>query len=198
MRVLVIDDHLPSRKILTEASTANGLEIVGEGTSGQSAPVLALTANPEVILIAVGLPDVDGIRAARNIMEVKPIPILLLTSHHDAKTIERAKRAGVMGVLIKPLRVEEVVPAIELAISRFQELVSLRQENKNLRTTLEARKTIERAKGLLMRQRGLSEPEAFSLIQKKSMDLRKPMIEIAQAIILAEEVKKGKNRLGSP
>ncbi|HET8563275.1 MAG TPA: ANTAR domain-containing protein [Candidatus Binatia bacterium] len=191
-RVLVIDDHLPSRKVLTEASTANGLEIVGEGTSGQSAPVLALTAEPDVILMAVGLPDLDGIRAARNIMEAKPVPILLLTSHHDAKTIERAKRAGVMGVLIKPLRVEEVVPAIELAISRFQELVSLRQENKNLRTTLEARKTIERAKGLLMKHRGLSEAEAFSLIQKKSMDLRKPMVEIAQAIILAEEVKKGK------
>ena len=93
-----------------------------------------------------------------------------------------------MAYLVKPLREEEILPAVELAISRFEEFMSLRKENENLKRTLEARKTIERAKGILMKQQDLSEAEAFSLIQKKSMDMRKPMAEIAHAIILAEEM----------
>jgi response regulator NasT len=136
----------------------------------------------------VGLPDLDGINAARNIMETTPLPIVLLTSHHDASTIERAKNAGVMGYLIKPLREGELNPAIELAISRFNEFAVLQKQNEELKKTLEARKIIERAKGLLMQRQGLSEAEAFSSIQKKSMDMRKPMAEIAHAIILSEEV----------
>ena len=97
-----------------------------------------------------------------------------------------------MAYLVKPLREEELLPAVELAISRFDEFRSLRKENEDLKRTLEARKAIERAKGLLMKNQGLSEAEAFSLIQKKSMDMRKPMVEIAQAIVLTEEIKKEK------
>jgi len=136
----------------------------------------------------VGLPDMDGISAAGKIMEERATPIVLLTSHYEPGTIERAKAAGVMAYLVKPLREEELLPAVELAISRFEEFMSLRKENENLKRTLEARKTIERAKGILMKQQDLSEAEAFSLIQKKSMDMRKPMAEIAHAIILAEEM----------
>ncbi|MBI2347758.1 MAG: ANTAR domain-containing protein, partial [Deltaproteobacteria bacterium] len=121
-----------------------------------------------------------------------PFPVILLTSHYDAETIERTKGAGVMAYLIKPLREEELLPTVELAISRFAEFVSLRRENEDLKKTLEARKAIERAKGILMKSRGLSEPEAFSLIQRKSMDMRRPMAEIAQAIVLMEEIIKEK------
>jgi response regulator NasT len=192
-RVLVIDDHISSKTFLLKALSDKGLEVVGEGKSGRDALKLAGATRPDVILMAVGLLDIDGITAAHKIIEANPLPIVLLTSHYDAETIERAKGAGIMAFLIKPLREEELQPAVELAISRFEEFMSLRKENEDLRKTLEARKTIERAKGILMKTEQLSEAEAFSLIQKKSMDLRKPMAEIAQAIVLTEEIKKQKN-----
>ncbi len=187
-RALVIDDHEPSRKNLVGVLAENGFQIVGAATSGAAGLQLASASAPDVILMAVGLPDLDGIRAARKIMQANPLPIVLVTSHYDAATIERAKRAGVMGYLIKPLREGELLPAIELAISHFQEFVALQKENENLKKTLEARKVIERAKGILMKRQRLSEPEAFSLIQRKSMDMRKPMVEIAEAIILSQEI----------
>jgi len=187
-RVLVIDDHEPSRKNLAGILARSGFQIVGEATSGAEGLHLASAGTPDVILMAVGLPDVDGIRAARRIMQTKPLPIVLVTSHYDVATIERAKRAKVMGYMIKPLRAGDLLPAIELAISHFQEFVALQKENENLKKTLQARKIIERAKGILMARQGLSESEAFSLIQRKSMEMRKPMIEIGEAIILSEEV----------
>ncbi len=191
-RALVIDDHEPSRKNLVGVLAESGFQIVGAATSGAAGLQLASASAPDVILMAVGLPDLDGIRAARKIMQANPLPIVLVTSHYDAATIERAKRAGVMGYLIKPLREGELLPAIELAISHFQEFVALQKENENLKKTLEARKVIERAKGILMKRQRLSEPEAFSLIQRKSMDMRKPMVEIAEAIILSQEITEEK------
>ena len=191
-RVLVIDDHVPTRDNLKRAPAACGCDVIGEGTSGKGAAQLASATLPDVILMAVGLSDLDGIRAARKIMQARPIPVILVSSHYDAETIERAKRAGVMGYLLKPLRDGELLPAIEIAVSHFQEFVALQRENENLKKTLEARKIIERAKGLLMKTQGLSEAEAFSLIQKKSMDLRKPMGEIAQAVILSAELSERK------
>ena len=184
----MIDDHLPSRTFLTKALSGGGFEVVGEGVSGKGALRLAQAIAPDVILMAVGLTDMDGISAAQGIMEESPFPIVLLTGHYETETIERAKGAGVMAYLIKPLREQELLPTIELAISRFSEFISLRKENDDLKKTLEARKTIERAKGILMKNHGLSEAEAFSRIQRKSMDMRKPIVEIAQAIILAEEM----------
>lgn len=191
-RALVIDDHEPSRKNLVGVLAENGFQIVGAATSGAAGLQLASASAPDVILMAVGLPDLDGIRAARKIMQANPLPIVLVTSHYDAATIERAKRAGVMGYLIKPLREGELLPAIELAMSHFQEFVALQKENENLKKTLEARKVIERAKGILMKRQGLSEAEAFSSIQRKSMDMRKPMVEIAQAVILSQEITEEK------
>jgi response regulator NasT len=118
-------------------------------------------------------------------MQTRPLPIVLVTSHYDPATVERAKIAGIMGYLVKPLRREELSPAIELAITRFQDFVSLRAENATLKDNLEARKLIERAKGLLMDQRKLTEEQAYSLIKKTSMNMRKPMADVAQAILLA-------------
>ena len=188
----MIDDHLPSRTFLVRALKEKGFEVACEGTSGKGALRLAKETAPDVILMAVGLADMDGVRAAQAIMEESPLPVILLTSHYDAETIERAKGAGVMAYLIKPLREEELLPTVELAISRFAEFVSLRRENEDLKKTLEARKAIERAKGILMQRQGLSEAEAFALIQKKSMDTRKSMAEIAHAIVLTEEITKKK------
>jgi AmiR/NasT family two-component response regulator len=189
-RVLVIDDHEPSRKNVFRVLAESGFEVAGDGTSGAGALELSLATNPEVVLMAVGLADMDGIRAARRIMQAHPRPVILLTSHFDAVTIERAKRAGIMGYLVKPLRASELAPAIELAVAHFEEFIALRKENQDLKKTLEARKIIERAKGILMANQGLSEADAFALIKRKSMDLRKPMAEIAQAILLSEEIVK--------
>ncbi len=187
-RVLVIDDHDPSRKNLVNILRESGYEVVGEGASGATGVALAVRIAPDVTLMAVGLPDLDGIHAARKIMQAYPHAIVLLTSHNDAVTIERATRAGVMGYLLKPLRECELRPAIELAMARFQEFLTLQRENEDLKKTLGARKIIERAKGVLMESRRLTEADAFALIQRKSMDTRKPMAEIAQAIVLAGEI----------
>jgi AmiR/NasT family two-component response regulator len=184
-RVLVIDDHDPSRTQLVKTLRESGYEIAAEGKSGKAALVLAQTAAPDVIVMAVGLGDVDGIEAARDLMRSKPLPIVVITSHYDAATVERAKQAGIMAYLAKPLRNEELTPAIELAISRFEDFTSLRQENSALKENLEGRKLIERAKGLLMDQRKLSEEQAYSLLKKASMNMRKPMVDVAQAILLA-------------
>jgi AmiR/NasT family two-component response regulator len=184
-RVLVVDDHTPSRAHLVTTLKERGYELVGEATTGKLALVMARAARPEIILMAVGLPDMDGIEAAREVMQLQPLPIILLTSHCDAATVERAKQAGVMGYLVKPLRAAELTPTVELAIKRFNDCNALRAENSSLKESLQARKLIERAKGLLMSQRNLSEEQAYTLLKKTSMNVRKPMADIAQAIILA-------------
>jgi AmiR/NasT family two-component response regulator len=184
-RVLVIDDHEPSRKHLVKILTEGKYEVAGEGASGKLAMAMAKNAAPDVILMAVGLSDIDGIEAARDMMRSQPLPVVLITSHYDPATIERAKQAGVMGYLVKPLRGEELSPTIELAITRFQDFLALREENSTLKENLESRKLIERAKGLLMEQRKLTEEQAYTLMKKTSMNLRKPMADVAQAIILA-------------
>ncbi len=192
LKILLIDDHLPSRSLLAQALNKEGFEVVGEGASGKASLSLARATQPDAILMAVGLADLDGINAARQIMEENPFPVILVTSHYEKETIERAKAAGVMAYLIKPVRQEELRPSIGLAISRYDEFLSLRKQNEDLKKTLNARKAIERAKGILMKNQGLSEAEAFTLIQKRSMDLRKSMADIAEAIILTEGMTREK------
>lgn len=191
-RVLVIDDHEPSRRHLINILLDRGYEIAGEGSSGKLALALAQAATPDVMLMAVGLADLDGIEAAREILNSISLPIVLLTSHFDAATVDRAKQAGVMAYLVKPLRAEELSPTMELAISRFRDLSSLQVENSTLKENLEGRKLIERAKGLLMEQRNLSEEQAYSLIKKASMNMRKPMADVAQAILVSAEITERK------
>lgn len=185
-RVLLVDDHPRSRQDVVNILRGTAYEIVGVGASGLGLAGLIGAKTPDVVLMAVGLSDLDGISAAQQVMSAEPLPIVLLTSHHDAVTIRRAAAAGIMGYLVKPLRAEELQPAIELALAHFREFVALRQENVNLKRTIEARKVIDRAKGILMEMHGYSEAEAFSLIKRESMNLRKPMKEIAEALILSE------------
>lgn len=135
------------------------------------------------------MPVMDGIEAAREISLKMPLPIILCTVKIDERTIERAKKAGVIAYLVKPIRKEELNPTIELAISRFQEFEALRKEIRDLKDAIEARKVIERAKGALMEEQSLTEKDAFRRIQKLSMDKRKAMKEVAEAIIMACEIK---------
>ncbi len=185
---VIIDDSLGSRAALGQALKRLGFEVVGEGSSGSEAIRLAQALKPDVLFLAVGLPDLDGLTTAAQILETHALPIIILSSHLNPEVIQRAKEAGVMAYLVKPLREEELLPAIELAISRFEEFNALRKENADLKRILEDRKLIERAKGILMEREKISEPQAFGRIQKASMNSRRSMAEIAQAILLSEAV----------
>ena len=187
-RVLLIDDHSPSRTFLASVLNEEGFTIVGQGSSGESSLSLVRRTKPDVVLMAVGLADMDGIRASRRIMDQNPVAIVLLTSHYEQETVERAIRAGIAAYLIKPLRREELRPCIELAVSRYEEIRTLKRQNEDLKHAIEVRKDIERAKGILMKSRGLSESDAFALLQRRSMDTRKSMAEIARAVILTEDL----------
>jgi response regulator NasT len=190
-RIVLVDDHQPSRLAVTNAVASLGGAVVACGTSARQAPALVALHRPDVVILAVGLPDGDGVEAAREVMAQTPCPIVLLTSRTDPAVIDRATAAGVMAFLLKPLRPAELGPALDLAVARFREFGALRRENEDLRKAIEARKLVERAKGLLMARERLSEAEAFRRIQKASMDTRKSMAEVAEAILLAAEVGKG-------
>lgn len=193
-RVLFVDDYAPSREDVVSALRGGGYEVIGEASSGIAAVELVGATNPDVVLMAVGLGDLDDITVARQIMAVKPTPIVLLTSHYDIKSIRSAAAAGVMGYLVKPLRAEELQPTIELALVHFHEFLALRDENAGLKKKLEARKVIEKAKGILMEINGHTEAEAFSLIKRESMNLRRPMEQIAEALIISQAVSKASQR----
>ena len=190
-RVVIADDSARSRATLREAIEALGSRVVDECASGRDAVDLVLRLKPDVAIFAVGLADGSGIAAAQTAIERSPCPIILLTSHSDPETVQGANRAGIMAYLIKPLRPEELGPTLALAVARFEEFQSIREENAGLKKSLESRKVIERAKGLLMEREGLSEPEAFRKIQKLSMDRRKSMAEIARALLLIEGPARG-------
>lgn len=188
-RIVIVDDSASSRTLLVEGLKEMGCAIVGEAGNAQGALGCVRSLRPDLVFVAVGLPDTDGITAARQMMEELPTPIVILTSHRDPETIRRATEAGVMAYLLKPVRKEALGPAIELAIGRFREFVMLRQENADLKKALEERKVVEKAKGILMETEGFSEREAFARIRKMSMDTRKSMEEIARAILLVAEVR---------
>ena len=183
-RVLIVDDHAPSRAAVAEAVGAQGGTVVGNGSRVEDAVRLVDKHRPDVLLLAVGLPDGDGVEAARRVMAALPCPVVLLTSHTDPDVTAGAVEAGVLGFLVKPLRPEELAPALDVAVSRFGELEAVRKENEALKQKLESRKLVDRAKGILLTRMGLTEPEAFRRIQKTAMDTRKTMAEVAQALLL--------------
>ena len=189
IRVIIADDESVIRADLREMLTNLSYLVVGEVGDGQSAVNVARELKPDVVIMDIKMPDLDGIEAAKILTQEKVAPVLLLTAYSQRDLIDRAKEAGVVGYLVKPFREQEIVPAIEIALERFKEFRELEKEVGNLRETLETRKVVDRAKGLLMDQQGLTEAEAFRKIQKMSMNTRKPMKEIAEAIILAHEAK---------
>jgi response regulator NasT len=191
-KVVVVDDHAPSRAAVAEAVTAQGGQVQGNGSRMEDVAHLVDKHHPDAVVMAVGLPDGDGVEAARRVMASGACPVVLLTSHTDTAVSERAIAAGVLGFLVKPLRPEELGPALDVAVSRFRELSAMRRENETLKRTLETRKLVERAKGILMKRLGLSEPDAFRRIQKTAMDTRRPMSEVAQALLLTEDMAQGR------
>jgi response regulator NasT len=182
---MIADDESLVRVDLREALSELGYLVVGDASDGQSAVNMARELGPDVVVMDIKMPGLDGIEAARVLTQEKIAPVVLLTAYSQRDLIERAKEAGVVGYLVKPFRETDLSPAIELAIARFAEFRALEEEVGNLAEALETRKKVERAKGILMEKQGMNESEAFRKIQKMSMNTRKPMKEVAEAIILA-------------
>lgn len=188
-RVIIADDESVIRADLREMLTNLNYLVIGEAGDGESAVNMARQLKPSVVIMDIKMPDMDGIEAASILTKEKIAPVLLLTAYAQRDLVDRAKEAGVVGYLVKPFREQEIVPAIEIALARFGEFRELEKEVGDLNETLETRKLVDRAKGILMDTQGLTEQEAFRKIQKMSMNSRKPMKEIAQAIVLAQDAK---------
>ncbi len=188
-RVIIADDESVIRTDLREMLTNLNYLVVGEAGDGQSAVNLAREVRPDVVIMDIKMPDMDGIEAAGILTRERVAPVLLLSAYNQRDLVDRAMEAGVIGYLIKPISENDVVPAIEIARARFKEFSEMQKQIGDLQETLETRKVVDRAKGILMDTQGLTEHEAFRKIQKMSMNTRKPMKEIAEAIVLAHEAK---------
>ncbi len=184
-RIIIADDESVLRMDLQETLAELGYLVIGQVGDGQSAVNMARELSPDVVIMDIKMPGMDGIEAAKILTEEKIAPVVLLTAYSQKELIERAKEAGVVGYLVKPFRETDLAPAIELALARFEEFRTLEKEVNDLAEALETRKLVEKAKGILMEKNGLNENEAFRKIQKMSMNTRKPMKEVAEAIILA-------------
>ena len=182
-RVIVAEDEALIRLDVVETLTEAGFQVVGEAGDGERAVALATELRPDVVVMDIKMPVLDGISAAERIGKARIAPVVLLTAFSQAELVERARDAGAMAYVVKPFTPAELLPAIEIAVARHQEITALESEVADLAERFETRKRVERAKGLLMTKMGLTEPESFRWIQKTSMDRRLTMREVADAVI---------------
>ena len=187
-RILVAEDEALIRLDLVEMLTEAGYEVVGQATNGVEAVTLAKELKPDLAILDVKMPELDGISAAQEIIEISPV--LMLTAFSQKELVERARDAGVMAYVVKPFSISDLTPAIEIAISRHLQMRTLKEEVADLYERLETRKIIDRAKGILMKAMDLSESEAFSWIQRSAMDRRLSMKEVALAVTDPEKAEK--------
>ena len=188
LKVLIADDDPIIRLDLKQMLETLGYEVVSEASDGQQAVAGAREFKPDICILDVKMPIMDGIEAVSIITEENISPTILLTAYSDRELIDRAKDAGVFAYLVKPFKPSDLPPAIEVARSRFEQNAQLSKEVGNLTEKLEARKLVDRAKGILMDEHKLNESEAYRRIQIQSMNLRKTMREVAEAIILAKSI----------
>jgi response regulator NasT len=182
-RVLVAEDESLIRLDLVEMLREEGYDVCGEAGDGASAVLLAQELRPDLVILDVKMPVLDGLSAAEQIVAARIAPVVVLTAFSQRDLVERAREAGVMAYLVKPFQQKDLVPTIEMALSRFAELVALEREVADLSGRLAARKLIDRAKGVLQSKHGLSEPAAFRWIQQASMDDRRSMRAVAQDVL---------------
>lgn len=188
LRIVIADDEPIIRMDLRRTLENMGHIVAGEAGDGRQAIEVTRELKPDVVILDVKMPNVDGIDAAKAISNEGIAPVLLLTAYSDRELVERAKDAGVFYYLTKPFKEADLMPAIEIAIARFEEMLEIEKEVADLENKLETRKAVDRAKGILMDQYGLKEQDAFRRIQVQSMNTRKSMREIAEAIIIANSV----------
>ena len=187
MRILVAEDETIIRLDLVEMLGRAGHEVCAEARDGAEAVDLAREHRPDLAILDVKMPKLDGIEAARRIIDERPIPIVMLTAYGQDELVSRAVEAGVFGYLVKPFRESDLLPALHTASARYGELAALREEAESLADALAARKSIERAKGLLMAKEGLSEQDAFARLRKASQVSGRPLKVIAEAVIATLE-----------
>ena len=183
MRILVAEDETIIRLDLREILERAGFEVCAEARDGEEAVALALSEKPDLAILDVKMPRLDGIDAARRILGERPIPIVILTAYGQEELVSRAVEAGVFGYLVKPFRETDLLPAIHAARARHAELEALREEAESLSEALATRKVVERAKGLLMEREGLSEQDAFARLRRASQVSGRPMRVVAEALI---------------
>ena len=188
LRILIADDESIRLLSLRAQLAALGHIVVAEASNGEEAVVLAASTQPDLAIIDIRMPVADGIEAAQRITEARPIPIILLTAYSEAQLVERAAQANIAAYLMEPVSEEDLLPAITLALIRFRQFQALRREVADLREALEARKLIERAKGILMRRLDLSEDEAFQRLQRQSQNTNRRLAQVAEAIIMADQM----------
>ena len=189
VRILIAEDETIIRMDLRALLEAAGFEICAEARDGEEAVELARSEQPDLAVLDVKMPRLDGIEAAKQILEERPIPIVMVTAYGERELVARAVEAGVFGYLVKPFRETDLLPAIETARARHEELTALREEADSLADALAARKAIERAKGILMQREGLSEAEAFARLRKASQISGRPLKVVADALIATLDIK---------
>ena len=183
LRVVVAEDEALIRLDLVEMLTEAGYEVVGQAGDGEAAISITEKEKPDLVVMDVKMPKLDGISAAERIANQRIAPVVILTAFSQRDLVERARDAGAMAYLTKPFTIEDLMPVIELAVSRFQEIKQLDAEVTDLQEQLKARKLIEKAKGILMKNLKISEPEAFKWMQKTAMDKRRSMTDVAQLVM---------------
>ena len=182
-RVVVAEDESLIRIDIVETLRDNGFDVVGEAGDGETAVALARDLRPDLVVMDIKMPKLDGIAAAKQLTDDNIAPVVLLTAFSQRDLVERATEAGALAYVVKPFTQNDLLPAIEIALARHQQIVALENEVADLAERFETRKLVDRAKGLLTDKMGLSEPEAFRWIQKASMDRRLTMHEVAQAVV---------------
>jgi len=182
-RVVVAEDESLIRMDIVEILTYNGFDVVGEAGDGEAAVQLATELRPDLVVMDVKMPKLDGISAAERLSKNHIAPVVLLTAFSQKELVERASEAGALAYVVKPFTPNDLLPAVEIALARYQQIIALESEVADLAERFETRKLVDRAKGLLNEKMGLSEPEAFRWIQKASMDRRLTMHEVAQTIV---------------
>ncbi len=183
MRILIAEDETIIRLDLRAMLEKAGFDVCAEAKDGEEAVALARSVEPDLALLDVKMPKLDGIEAARRILRERPIPIVMVTAYGEEELVSRAIEAGVFGYLVKPFRETDLLPAIATARARYDELAAVREEADSLSEALAARKAIERAKGLLMEREGLSEKDAFARLRKASQISGRPLKVVAEALI---------------
>jgi response regulator NasT len=187
LKIVVADDELDMRDYFRQILPLLGHQVVGVARTGRELVELCVATHPDLVITDIKMPDMDGIDASTQIYRQAPVPVILVSAYHDAEFIRRAEADHIMAYLVKPIKQADLIPAIGLAMCRYEQFQALHKETADLKQALEDRKIIEKAKGILMKKAGLDEQDAFRRLQKLASDKNRKLIDIAQTILTAEE-----------